>query len=59
MAKASSLVPQFMDEEVEVSPPLVLTTITLEEVAPPLLNEAVPERVEPGHQSRDFFTPLS
>ena len=33
--------------------------IQTEEVASPLLNEAVPERLEPGHQSRDFFTPLS
>lgn len=57
MAKAS--VPRFDDEVVEVSPPLVLNTITLEEVAPPLLNEAVPEKEAPGHQSRDFFTPLS
>ena len=30
-----------------------------EEVVPPLLNEEVPQIVESGHPSRDFFTPLS
>ena len=28
------------------------------EVTPPLLNEPAPERVEPGHPSRDFYTAL-
>jgi hypothetical protein len=31
----------------------------VEETAPPLLNEAVPEKEAPGHHSRDFFTPIS
>jgi hypothetical protein len=42
-------------EETTVETPIVETT---EEVAPPLLNEAVPERIEPGHPSRDFYTAL-
>jgi hypothetical protein len=32
----------------------VETTVETEEVAPTLLNEAVPPRIDPGHHSRDF-----
>lgn len=53
MAKTSGLVPQFMDEPMEASTPLVPITI------PTLLNEAVPEKKVVGHPSRDFQTPLS
>jgi len=46
--------------EPTVAEPTVETPIveTTEEVAPPLLNEAAPERVEPGYPSRDFYTAL-
>lgn len=53
MAKTSGLVPQFMDEEVEVSPPLVVITLQDESLTP--------KKEEPiiGYPSRDFHTPLS
>ena len=35
------------------------TPVGVEEVAPPILNEPTPERVEPGHPSRDFQTPIN
>lgn len=45
--------------EATIEEPIVETTETpTEEVTPPLLNEAAPERVEPGHPSRDFYTAL-
>lgn len=37
---------------------IVDTVVATEEVAPPLLNEAVPEKEAPGHGSRDFITSL-
>jgi hypothetical protein len=37
---------------------VVDTPVTVEEVAPVLLNEAVPEKEAPGHGSRDFNTSL-
>ena len=30
------------------------TTVAAEEIVPPLLNDDVPERIDPGHHSRDF-----
>jgi hypothetical protein len=58
MAK-SKLVEPTIEESIVETPieetPIVETT---EEVAPPLLNEAAPERVEPGYPSRDFYTAL-
>jgi hypothetical protein len=32
------------------------TTVGVEEVTSPILNEAPAERVDPGHTSRDFFS---
>ncbi len=57
MAKTSGLVPQFMDEPMEESTPLV--PITILATIPPLLNEGVPEEKVVGYPSRDFHTPLS
>lgn len=28
-------------------------------IAPQILNEPAPERIEPGHPSRDFITPIN
>jgi len=57
MAKSKSTAPVVEEPTAEVieETPIVETT---EEVAPPLLNEAAPERVEPGYPSRDFYTAL-
>jgi len=35
------------------------TPAGVEEIAPVLLNEPAPERIEPGHPSRDLITPLN
>lgn len=34
------------------------TMVATEEVAPPLLNQPVPERIDPGYPSRDFKSSL-
>jgi len=54
MAKAKT-----KDTETTVEPTVeatVETTVATEEVAPVLLNQPAPERVEPGYGSRDFNT---
>jgi hypothetical protein len=43
---------------VEQTTPETTPTGVSEEVAPPILNEPAPERVDTGYRSRDFITPL-
>ena len=58
MAKSKLVEPTI--EEPIVETPIVETPIveTTEEVAPPLLNEAIPQMVSHGYPSRDFYTAL-
>jgi len=51
MAKAKTTPEEVVDEvtPVEQAAPV--------EIAPVLLNEVAPERIYPGHHSRDFTTP--
>jgi hypothetical protein len=51
MAKAKAI-EAYIDETVVDT--AVDTVVATEEVTPPLLNEAVPEKEAPGHHSRDF-----
>ena len=54
MAKKSTDESGLLEETTPVTAP-----VGVEEIAPVILNEPAPEKIEPGHPSRDLITPLN